>query len=93
MIFRASGTPQRRSALTLLGASAARVSQTPLQLSPSTAFAASRDVTSALPLCEIERDERSFAPVGSTTASGPINFDGILKTSNINKLPSIVAYV
>jgi hypothetical protein len=66
MIFRAGGTPQRRSGLTLLGASAAREIQTSLQLSLSTPFAASRDATSALPLCEIERDERSFAPLGST---------------------------
>jgi Schlafen, AlbA_2 len=43
------------------------------------------DMTSALPLTQIERDFRSFVPMGSSTASAArINFDGILKTSNAN---------
>jgi hypothetical protein len=44
------------------------------------------DVTSPLPLHKIERDYRSFVPIGSTTANGArINFDGILKTSNADQ--------
>jgi hypothetical protein len=50
-----------------------------LHIVPLSAF----DVTSALPLRQIEQDFRSFVPLGSTTASvARINFDGILKTSN-----------
>jgi len=50
-----------------------------LHIVPLSAF----DVTSALPLRQIELDFRSFVPIGSSTANGArINFDGILKTSN-----------
>jgi hypothetical protein len=50
-----------------------------LHIVPFSAF----DVSSALPLRQIERDFRSFVPIWSSTASGVrINFDGILKTSN-----------
>jgi hypothetical protein len=50
-----------------------------LHIVPLSAF----DVTPTLHLTQIERDFRSFVPIGSTTANGVrINFDGILKTSN-----------
>jgi len=50
-----------------------------LHIVPLSAF----DVTSALPLGQIERDFRAFVPIGSSAANGArINFDGVLKTSN-----------
>jgi hypothetical protein len=50
-----------------------------LHIIPLSAF----DVASAFPLHQIERDFRTFVPMGSSTASGArINFDGVLKTSN-----------
>jgi hypothetical protein len=53
-----------------------------LHIVPLSAF----DVTSSLPLHEIERNFQSFVPMGSRTASGArINFDGILKTSNADQ--------
>jgi hypothetical protein len=53
-----------------------------LHVVPLSAF----DATSALPLFQIERDFRSFVPMGSSTASGTrINFEGILKTSNADQ--------
>jgi Putative DNA-binding domain len=53
-----------------------------LHIVPLSAF----DVTSSLPLRDIEVDFGSFVPIGSTTANGArINFDGILKTSNADQ--------
>jgi hypothetical protein len=53
-----------------------------LHIVPLSAF----DATPTLPLTHIERDFRSFVPIGSTTANGArINFDGILKTSNADQ--------
>jgi hypothetical protein len=43
------------------------------------------DTSSALPLLEIERNSRSFVPFESSMASNArINFDGVLKTSNVD---------
>jgi hypothetical protein len=50
-----------------------------LHIVPLSAF----DINSSLPLDQIRRDHRSFAPMGSSIANGArINFDGVLKTSN-----------
>ena len=53
-----------------------------LHVVPLSAF----DASAALPLSEIERDFRSFVPMGSSTAMGArINFEGIVKTSNADQ--------
>jgi hypothetical protein len=53
-----------------------------LHVVPLSAF----DASAALPLGQIERDFRSFVPIGSPTANGArINFEGILKTSNADQ--------
>jgi hypothetical protein len=50
-----------------------------LHIVPLSAF----DVTPPLSLLQIERNYRSFVPIGASTANGArINFDGVLKTSN-----------
>ena len=44
------------------------------------------DIAASLPLLEISRDFRIFAPIGSRSAHGVrINFDGALKTSNADQ--------
>jgi hypothetical protein len=53
-----------------------------LHIVPLSAF----DMSTTLPLRQIEQNFRSFVPIGSTTANGArINFDGILKTSNADQ--------